>query len=389
MSDHIARVEVFPLRIPRDVPYLGPLESNVKVNEKGCFVRPGNRTVYSVSDHSVLVKLTSASGATGWGECVSVVAPQVAATVIGELLGPLLLGRDPLDSTAIFEDLYDAMRVRGYFGGFYVDALAALDIAVWDLKGKLAGLPVCKMLGGRRHDRIPAYVSGLPAPTLEQRVEIACFWSGRGFPAVKFAAVVADQGEYREMRRLREALGPGVKILVDLHWRYTAAEAIHLIRQLEEFDLYLAEAPVHAEDIEGQAEVARAIRTPVGLGEELRTAYEFLPRFLKRCMDVVQPEMGRTGITSFAEICTAAKMFHCRVMPHASIGIGIFQAASLHASATLPHLVFHEYQHSIFDRNLRFLAGNMTCANGFFTLPEGPGLGVEPISEVFRYSIPS
>ncbi|MBN8729795.1 MAG: mandelate racemase/muconate lactonizing enzyme family protein [Acidobacteria bacterium] len=388
MSDRIQSVEVFPLSIPRDVPYLGALEPGVTVNEKGCFVRPGNRTVYSTSDHSVLVRLTTAGGAFGWGECVSVVAPQVAATIIRELLGPLLVGRDPMDSTAIFEDLYNAMRVRGYFGGFYVDALAALDIAIWDLKGKLTSLPVCKLLGGQRHDRIPAYVSGLPAPTLDQRVEIARLWTSRGFPAVKFAAAVADQGEYREMRRLREALGPDIKILVDLHWRYTAAEAIQIIRRLEEFDLYLAEAPVHAEDIEGQAEVARGIRTPVGLGEELRTAYEFLPRFLKRCMDVIQPEMGRTGITSFAEICQAAKMFHCRVMPHASIGIGIFQAASLHASAALPHLVFHEYQHSIFDRNLRFLEGSMACANGFFTLPEGPGLGVQPNSEVLRFSIP-
>ena len=135
--------------------------------------------------------------------------------------------------------------------------------------------------------------------------------------------------------------------------------------------------------------MARGIRTPVGLGEELRTAYEYLPRFLKRCMDVVQPEMGRTGITSFAEICQAAKMFHCRVMPHASIGIGIFQAASLHASAALPHLVFHEYQHSIFDRNLRFLTGTMSCADGYFTLPDGPGLGVEPKPEVLQYSMSS
>lgn len=81
-------------------------------------------------------------------------------------------------------------------------------------------------------------------------------------------------------------------------------------------------------------------------------------------------------------------MFHCRVMPHASIGIGIFQAASLHASAALPHLVFHEYQHSILDRNLRFLEGSMACANGFFTLPEAPGPGVQPNSEVPRFSVP-
>lgn len=385
MSSRIEKVEAFPLRIPRDVPYLGPLGSGIAVNEKGYFVRPGNRTVYSVADHSVLVKVTTSDGAIGWGECVSVVAPQVATTIVGELLGPLLAGRDPLDSAVIYEALYDAMRVRGYFGGFYLDAISAIDIALWDVRGKLAGLPVSRLLGGVRHGKIPAYISGLPAATLEERVDLAVEWTGRGFSAVKFAAAVADRGEECEMRALREALGPSVKILVDLHWRYTAAEAIRVIRRLEPLDLYLAEAPVHAEDIEGQAEVARAIGTPVGLGEELRTAFEYLPRFLRRCMDVVQPEMGRTGITGFLEICQAAKMFHCRVMPHASIGIGVFQAASLHASAALPHLVFHEYQHSIFDRNLGFVEGTMRCENGFFSLPEGPGLGVEPRQEVFEY----
>jgi galactonate dehydratase len=189
------------------------------------------------------------------------------------------------------------------------------------------------------------------------------------------------------MAAVREAVGPGVDILVDLHWRYTANEAVRLISQLEPYDLALAEAPVAPEDIEGMAHVARSVKSSVAMGEELRTVYEYLPRLEKRCADVIQPEMGRTGISGFCHIGRLAEAFHCRVMPHASIGIGIYQAASLHASATLPNFVMHEYQHSIFDRNVTFLDGTMRCEAGFFHLPEGPGLGVSPKPEVLSFVI--
>ena len=386
-ADTIDRIEVFPLAIPRDVPYLGPLEKGNKPNAKGYFIRPGNNSVYSVSDCCVLVKVSSKSGAVGWGECVAVVAPQVAATIIEELAGPLIIGRDPQDVVAIFEDLYNAMRVRGFWGGFYVDALSALDIAIWDLKGKLLGQPICSLLGSKRHVRMPAYISGLPKPTLKERTAYAKEWADKGFTAIKFASAVSHEGVVNEMRTLRETVGPDVNILCDMHWKYTAGEAVKLITQLEAYDLYVAEAPVAPEDLDGQAFVARSVKTPVGTGEEMRTVYEYRPRFVNRCMDVIQPEMGRTGITSFWNICQMAQAFNCRVMPHASIGIGIFQAASLQASAALQNFVIHEFQHSIFLKNLQYLTGNMTCEAGFYTLPDGPGLGVEPRQEVFQFVI--
>jgi galactonate dehydratase len=104
-------------------------------------------------------------------------------------------------------------------------------------------------------------------------------------------------------------------------------------------------------------------------------------------MSIIQPEMGRTGITGFWRICQLAQAFHCRVMPHASIGIGIYQAASLQVAAALKSMPYHEYQHSIFDRNLRFVTGNMRCEAGYFVLPDGPGLGVEPSDEAFKYVV--
>jgi galactonate dehydratase len=103
-------------------------------------------------------------------------------------------------------------------------------------------------------------------------------------------------------------------------------------------------------------------------------------------MSIIQPEMAHMGVTQFWQVCQMARAFHCQVMPHATIGVGIAQAASLHVSAALSNLVMHEYQHSIFDRNLRFITGNMRCEAGYFHLPDGPGLGVEPAEEIFHLS---
>lgn len=387
MPDRIISLELFPLAIPRDEPYLGPLEAGTAVNAHGYFVRPGNKTIYSTHDQSVLVKVTSESGAVGWGESFGVTVPDVVAQIQKQLIAPLVIGRDPHDVVMIYEDLYDALRVRGFYGGFWVDAIAGVDMALWDLRGKLTGLPVYKLLGGQRHERIPVYVSGLPGRTKEDRAAVGKRWIDRGFSALKFAAAVADEGEVAEMKTIRAAVGPDVKILVDLHWRYTALEAIQLIHKLDAYDLYLAEAPVASEDIDGQAQVARSVTTQVAIGEELRTVYEYRPRFLARCMNVIQPEMAHTGISAFWQIGQLAQAFHCKVMPHATINVGIVQAASLQVSAALSNLAMHEYQHSIFDRNLQFVHTSMRCADGYFTLPEGPGIGVEPRDELFEYVI--
>ncbi|MCB0083871.1 MAG: mandelate racemase/muconate lactonizing enzyme family protein, partial [Caldilineaceae bacterium] len=272
-----------------------------------------------------------------------------------------------------------------FFGGFYVDALAGLDMAIWDLRGKLTGLPICKLLGAQRRTKLPVYVSGLPKATVNERAALAKEWIDKGFQAVKFAAAVADEGEVVEMQAIREAIGPGPQILVDFHWRYTDQEAIKLISALEPYDLAVAEAPVQSEDMAGQARVTAAVKTPVAIGEELRTIYEYRPRFVERCMSIIQPEMAHMGITAFWQVCRMAQAFHCRVMPHATIGVGIAQAASLQVSAALPNLVMHEYQHSIFDRNLQFVTGDMRCEAGYFYLPEGPGLGVEPRAALFDH----
>lgn len=385
--DAIRKVETFIVSIPRDVPYLGPLREGERINEKGYLIRKGNRSIYPSTDMSVLVKLTAESGKIGWGETYGIVAPQAVKAIVEDVLGPVIVGRDPRDPVVLHEDLYDLMRVRGFFGGYYVDALAGVDIAVWDLYGKIAGLPLAKLLGGRRHDRLPAYVSGLPKATLKERCDLAVEWARKGYKGIKFAAAVSEEGIVAEMAALREAVGPKVDLMVDLHWKFTAGEAIRLIRRLEAHNLYFAEAPCEPEDIEGQTLVARGIGGPLALGEEWRTAFEYRPRFERRAMSIIQPEMGHTGVTEFMAIGRMAHAFHVDTIPHASIGIGVFMAASLVATSALKRVPYHEYQHSIFDKNLRFVTGGMGCEAGFYRLPDGPGLGVEPHPSVFEYVV--
>jgi galactonate dehydratase len=390
-ASRIAAVEALIVEIPRETPYLGPLRPGEAPNRRGYVVRAGNRTIYPTVDRSVLVRVTAEDGLVGWGETYGIVAPRAVKEIVEDVLAPALEGRAADAPAALHDELYDLMRVRGFFGGFYVDALAAVDIALWDLLGRRLGAPLSMLLGGRRRETVGAYVSGLPAATLAERCAMAQDWIGRGFPAVKFAAVVADDGVAEEMAALRAALGPKPDIMVDLHWRYTAAEAIALVRRLEPHRLAFAEAPCAPEDVEGHALVARAVGVPVALGEELRTSFEWLPRFERRCMGVAQPEMGRTGITEFQRIGALAHAFHSAVIPHATVGVGLFMAASLHATATLARAPLHEYQHSVFDRNLRFVrptgAQSMSCAAGRYALPDGPGLGVEPAPELFAHVV--
>ncbi len=385
--DAITSVETFIVSIPRDVPYLGPLKEGESINAKGYLIRKGNRSIYPSTDMSVLVKVTGESGRVGWGETYGIVAPQAVKAIIDEVLGPAIIGRDPADPVVIHEDLYDLMRVRGFFGGYYVDSLAGVDIAVWDLFGKGVGLPLSALLGGKRHVTLPAYVSGLPKATLQERCDLAVAWVAKGYRAIKFAAAVAEKDIVREMAALREAVGPDIHLMVDLHWKFTAGEAVRLIRQLEEHDLYFAEAPCEPEDIDGQEIVARGIGCPLALGEEWRTAFEYRPRFENRCMSIIQPEMGHTGVTEFMQIGRMAHAFHVDTIPHASIGIGIFMAASLQATASIKRVPYHEYQHSIFDKNLRYVTGDMACEAGFYRVPSGAGLGVEPHPSVFDHVI--
>ncbi|WP_298196408.1 mandelate racemase/muconate lactonizing enzyme family protein [Novosphingobium sp.] len=378
MGGQISAIEVFSVTIPQEETYLGTLHPDEAINSAGYFVRKGNRTIYPAQMRSAVVRVTLDNGAEGWGETYGLVAPGAIHALISDIIEPIIAGRSPFEAQAIWEDLYDLMRVRGYTGGFWLDAMAAVDIALWDLQGKLTGLPLHALLGGAHRLRIPAYVSGLPAPSIPAKVDLARRFVDQGYKAVKIAASVSYDGVEREVAALREGLGADIAIMLDCHWMYSPAEAIALLRRLEPYDLHFIEAPCKTEDVAGLADIAAHASVPVAAGEEWRTVYDARARLEARAVSIVQTEMGHTGVTQFMRIAHLAQAHHAKVIPHATIGTGIFAAASLHASATVLSLPWHEYQHSIFHKASTLMSGRLECTAGHFSLPEGPGLGVCP-----------
>jgi L-alanine-DL-glutamate epimerase-like enolase superfamily enzyme len=380
----VRSVEAFAVSLPRDVPYLGPLGPGETVNAKGYIVRRGNRTIYPANDMSVIVKATAADATVGWGETYGIVAPQAVLAILREVLVPFVEGRDARDAAAIYDELYDLQRVRGASGGYYGDALAAIDIALWDLAARQAGVPLSAALGATRLTPIPAYVSGLPKATLAERVALARAFAARGFRALKYAAAVSHEGVVAEMHALREAL-PDAHLMVDLHWRYGVDEALQLARELAPARPFFIEAPCPPEDVDALAEVAARSGIPVAAGEEWHSVHEARLRLPRAPLAYVQPEIAHTGVSQFLAIAELAQRHGVRAIPHATIGVGIFMAASLHATAALGSCPYHEYQHSVFDRNLAHVDTTMACDAGYYRLPTGPGLGVEPRPSLWRY----
>jgi L-alanine-DL-glutamate epimerase-like enolase superfamily enzyme len=382
----VAAIETFIVTIPRDTPYLGPLAPDERVNARGYVVRRGNGTIYPVVDRSIVVRITTDDGTIGWGETYGICAPRATCEIINDLLAPVTIGASPADVEQIWDELYGLMRVRGCTGGFHVDAIAAIDIALWDLYGKLRGMPIRDLLGPTVNATVPGYVSGLPAATLEERVALAVEKYATGHRAFKFAAAVSHEGIVAEMAELRRALGPDAEIMVDLHWKFTADEALELVGALMRYRPFFIEAPLKPEDHTGLARVARESPIRIAAGEEWYTAYEVSNRLTGGPVAIVQPEMGHTGITQFRRIAKIAAEHRADIAPHATIGTGLFLAASLQVSATLQHLWKHEWQHSVFERNLALLDSDMMYANGAYLLPSAPGLGAAPNPRLWNFA---
>ncbi len=382
-QDVVERIAVFVVDLRQDKPYLGELRDGESVNPSGYFVRNGNRTVYPRANRSLVVQLTTKEGVIGWGETYGLVAPKATAEIINDLLAGFVIGRDPCDRKGLHDELYGLMRVRGYTGGFYLDALAAVDIALWDIAGKLSSLSVAALLGASKMTSIAAYVSGLPENTLNERCALAECWQELGFDSFKFALPVADQGASAELRALRKVLGEDARIACDFHWSLSKTDAVQLAHTMASDRPWFLEAPVATEEIEDLRWVAQHAGEAIAVGEEWRTLYDARARIDREACHIVQPEIGHTGITQFMRIGRYAQEHNLRIMPHATIGSGIFLAASLQASAALRDVEAHEFQHSIFEPFRHFTGELLQCDTGVYRIPNAPGLGVEP-SEVMR-----
>ena len=388
-QDAIARVEAFVLRLPRDTSAItgtaGTPVSLAPRSTSGYRWASTYSTVYSDQLETLLVRIETSDGIVGWGEAQAPVAPEIARTIIDVLVGPLAVGEDALAPERLWNRLYSAMRVRGHTGGFLLDAIAAIDIAVWDICGKVAGQPVARLLGGPCHDPVPCYVSGLHGGSVDARVAEAVRLSGMGARAFKLFMSDTEAGCLDTVRAVRAALGADVRLAVDALWRLDEARAVRFAQALAPSDVLWLEAPLVPEDVRGHARLARRSPIPIALGECYRTRFEIRPFFERGAVGVLQPDLGRSGITEARKLAVLADTYHVPVAPHVSIGLLPQIAAAVHAAAAIPNLLLLECNPSVFEQSARLARGALDWTVAGVRVPQQPGLGVELDEEAVRH----
>jgi D-galactarolactone cycloisomerase len=280
----------------------------------------------------------------------------------------------------LWERMYSTMRLRGHSTGFMTEAISGVDIALWDILGKALDLPVYMLLGGAFRDRIKAYASGVPGATIEEQVAHAkSFVQDRGFTAVKMSTGRKNlEVEIQAVAALSKAIGDQAHLLVDAHGAYDAYTAINLGRQMQDLGVYWLEDPLPPEDHSGYKMLSDALDMAIAAGETECNRYQFRDRLADRSVDILLPDVCRAGgISECRKIAMLADCYNTPWAAHVSMGSPIHIAASLHLGAATPNFLICEcptHQNPI-GNNL--LKAPLVCADGFFELPDGPGLGIE------------
>lgn len=374
----IRAIKAFPIKLPRDLAAAtGTAGSPTKLQESGESYRWSATypCLYSTLIETALVRVTLDSGVVGWGEAQAPLAPEVACTIVERILAPALAGDEFAGSVADIERLwwrmYSAMRVRGQTGGFMLDAISGIDLALWDLAGKIAGVSVGELLGTGRTS-IPFYLSGVAGGNLEiVRRALA--------DGVQHFKLYFDNDERSLLNQLDavSGLAGDNRVAVDALWRLTPEDAADFGRELDQRQAFFLECPLPPEEAEAHAALSRSIRTPVALGESYRTRFELAPFFRDRVMRYVQPDLGRTGITEARKIADTARENDIAVIPHVSIAMGPQIAAAIHFAASLSNCPMLEYNPAVLATANRFLVEPLLVRDGAYIVPSSPGLGVE------------
>lgn len=370
----IADVTTFVLKVPNETPYLGALPDG-STPSGGYHVRPPWRSLYSPLFETLLVRLTAEDGTTGWGEALAPVAPEVPDAVIRLMFTDQLIGADARKPRPVSRGLAELMRERGHLVGHQADALAAVDIALWDLAGRLLEAPVAELLGGSYREVVPTYVSGLPRPTDAGRATLAQDWQERGATSVKLHLGHGVDEDLATVDAVREA-APKLRVAVDAHWAYRVHDARRLAEGLAERRCWFLEAPLAPEDLAGHAGL-RSGPLPIAIGETMRNRFEFQQWLDGNSLAIAQPDIGRTGITEAMSIAELSAAHHIPVAPHHSVALGVALAAGLHVSAAAEDLLAFEYQPTTMEVAQRILVTPLDVHAGHLTLPAGPGLGVD------------
>ena len=382
--DRIESIESFAIRLARDWEAVRGTAGSPTELASGEFDyrwSETNRSLYSVHFEAALVKVSLSSGLVGWGEPQAPLAPEVACTIVDRLLRPAIEGcpfdGSPQTVRALRDRMYASMRVRGQTGGFMLDAIAGVDIALWDLAGRMAGKPVGAILSTNAPKaRVPCYLSGLAGRTSQESVERARQAWNAGFRTFKLFHGRTDAELFELVQRLRGELGPDAGIAVDALWRLDPATAHEFGSKLDALGCLWLECPLQPELVEEHAALGRRINTPIALGESYRSRFEMAPFLASGCVGWLQPDLGRWGITEAAELVREAGG-RCQVVPHISIAMGPQIAAALHLAAAFDSVKLAEYNPSVFSVSNQFLASPMHMEGASYQIPDGPGLGIQ------------
>jgi D-galactarolactone cycloisomerase len=346
--------------------------------------------------NSLLVRITTEDGLVGWGEGGQYGPPSPVAAVIEDVFAPLLIGRSAHEPVRVWEQLYAYSRDFGQ-KGTYIEAISAIDIALWDLWGQALGQPVHALMGGAFRHRVPAYATGCyyrdnyrdEAAMLADLEAEAAGYVDAGFRRLKIKIGLLPVAlDAKRVELVRRTVGADVELLADANHAYNAATAIRMGRVLAEHGFLWFEEPVVPEDRAGYRRVREAIDVPVAGGEAEFTRFGFRELFAGGCVDIAQPDLCVSGgFSEFVKIQALATAFGVLIVPHVW-GSGVALAAALHALATIPalphtyapvplqNLPVVEYDRTRNPLRDDLLAENFALEDGFLRVPDAPGLGI-------------
>ena len=334
-----------------------------QVTDRASSIRITALRTFLVSPN-LFIRIETNQGIVGWGE-IKGLDVRVAKPLV-ESLYELLDGENPTRIEHLWQKVFRSHRnMRG--GALMIHTLAGIDMALWDLTGKLWGVPVYRMLGGPTRDRIRVYHT-----PQARKVPPPGVFEHSGTPA-DIEKIVAS------IKAAREQVGPGGAVMFDAHSAVPPATLIQLAAAIKPYDVLFIEEPAVPGNIEVFKRLKEQIAIPLAAGERDRTIYEMLPYLQHRCLDILQPDCCHTGgITSMKKIATLAEAFHVPLAPHCTASnLGI--AASLHVTASIPFFLIHEFypDNSGFNPASIMQMDWKVDAEGYVGLPRGPGLGVD------------
>ncbi|EOH95551.1 mandelate racemase/muconate lactonizing enzyme family protein [Enterococcus pallens] len=331
------------------------------------------RTVETVG--MCVVQVATDQGLVGIGVTYHEVGGESIKDLIERYYAPKIIGRTPFETEDIWEELFHYPRGVGRKGLAFC-ALSALDIALWDLKGKILDMPLYKLLGGTKTE-IPIYASGgWTSHDDDALVAEALEMVSRGYTAIKLKVGYNGgkdlKADVRRCRKVREAIGPDIEFMVDANNAFYAGDAVKLANDIRQYDIMLFEEPVFADDIPGLHKFKQGTDIPLGTGEHEYTKYGARDLLLAEAVDYLQVDACRCGgYTETLKIIGLSQSFNIAFAPHA------MEHVHMHLASAAPNAVFLERLFLFEDVTKMVYKNPPEPKNGILTIPDGPGLGME------------